>query len=58
MVVFPGNLNQYVVGSDSFGLDTDAKRLARLPFQVPLVALALATTGAWGLLRERWQRGR
>ncbi len=53
VLVFPGNVNQYVVGSDSFGLDTDAKRLARLPFQLPLIALALWSTGAWALLRSR-----
>lgn len=53
VLVFPGNLTQYVVGSDSFGLDTDTKRLVRLPFQVPLIALALWSTSAWALLRSR-----
>lgn len=45
--IFPGNIAQYVERKDAFGLDTDAKRLARLPFQVGLVAAALWSTAAW-----------
>lgn len=45
--IFPGNIAQYVEHKDAFGLDTDAKRLARLPFQVALVAAALWSTAAW-----------
>ena len=30
--VFPGNISQYVNRRDAFGLDTDAKRFARLSF--------------------------
>lgn len=47
VAIFPGNIAQYVEKRDGFGLDTDAKRLARLPFQVPLVLTALWSTGAW-----------
>lgn len=47
VAIFPGNVAQYVEGNDGFGLDTDAKRLARLPFQVVLVLWALWCTGAW-----------
>ncbi|GIG38256.1 DoxX family protein [Cellulomonas phragmiteti] len=47
VAIFPGNVAQYVEGNDGFGLDTDAKRLARLPFQGVLVAGALWSTGAW-----------
>ena len=43
VAVFPGNIAQYVEGTDAFGLDTDQKRLVRLFFQPVLVALAL-----WG----------
>lgn len=43
VVVFPGNVAQYVEGADAFGLDTDGKRLARLFFQPVLVLWAL-----WG----------
>lgn len=47
VAVFPGNLSQYATRTDAFGLDTDAKRLVRLPFQPLLVAWALWSTGAW-----------
>jgi len=47
VAIFPGNIAQYVEARDGFGLDTDAKRLARLPFQVVLVLWALWSTGAW-----------
>ncbi|PPG38007.1 hypothetical protein [Pseudoclavibacter sp. RFBA6] len=55
VAVFPGNVSQYVTGTDAFGLDTDLKRLIRLPFQVLLVALALWSTGAWRDRRELLQ---
>jgi uncharacterized membrane protein len=35
VLIFPGNINQYVNGIDAFGLDTDQKRLIRLFFQPP-----------------------
>jgi uncharacterized membrane protein len=41
VVVFPGNIAQYVEGTDAFGLDTDGKRLGRLFFQPVLVLWAL-----------------
>ena len=44
VAIFPGNVAQYLEGTDAFGLDTDAKRLARLPFQVLLVLWALWST--------------
>jgi uncharacterized membrane protein len=47
VAIFPGNIAQYTEHRDGFGLDTDAKRLARLPVQLGLVALALWSTGAW-----------
>ena len=43
VAIFPGNIAQYVEGTDAFGLDTDQKRLIRLFFQPVLVLLAL-----WG----------
>ena len=46
VVIFPGNVAQYVERVDAFGLDSDRKRLLRLPFQAALVALALWSTGA------------
>ena len=53
VVVFPGNVAQYVEGADAFGLDTDGKRLARLFFQPVLVLWAL-WGGGW--LRRRPRR--
>lgn len=47
VVVFPGNIAQYVEGVDAFGLDTDRARAVRLLFQPVLVAVALWCTGAW-----------
>lgn len=41
VAVFPGNVSQYVNGRSAFGLDTDAKRFARLFFQPALVYWAL-----------------
>lgn len=53
VVIFPGNIAQYVEGTDAFGLDTDAKRFVRLFFQPVLVAWALWSTGAWRAWRAR-----
>ena len=50
VAIFPGNIAQYVEGTDAFGLDTDAARLTRLFFQPVLALWALWSTGAW---RER-----
>ena len=41
VAIFPGNVAQYVEGTDAFGLDTDRKRLVRLFFQPLLVLWAL-----------------
>ncbi|MFJ2759085.1 hypothetical protein ACIO3S_26040 [Nocardioides sp. NPDC087217] len=46
VVIFPGNIAQYVEGVDAFGLDTDQKRLVRLFFQPVLVVWALFG-GGW-----------
>lgn len=51
VVIFPGNVAQWIEGKDGFGLDTDAKRFARLFFQPVLVAWALGSTDAWGAWR-------
>ncbi|WP_055176343.1 DoxX family protein [Corynebacterium lowii] len=45
VLIFPGNVAQYVERRDSFGLDTDAKRRARLFGQIPLIAAALWAAG-------------
>lgn len=53
VLVFPGNISQYVNQYDAFGLDSDAKRLARLFFQPVLVVWALWSTGAWQDWRKK-----
>ena len=45
ILIFPGNINQYVNNIDAFGLDTDQKRLIRLFFQPLLVIWALWAGG-------------
>lgn len=47
VLIFPGNISQYVNGIDAFGLNTDQERLVRLFFQPVLLAWALWSTGAW-----------
>ncbi len=42
--VFPGNIAQYKNRKDSFGLNTDNKRFARLFMQPALIAWALKST--------------
>ena len=46
ILIFPGNINQYVNNIDAFGLDSDQKRLIRLFFQPLLVIWALWASGA------------
>ncbi|WP_187352268.1 DoxX family protein [Dietzia kunjamensis] len=53
IAIFPGNISQYVTGTDAFGLDSDRARLVRLFFQPVLVAWALWSTGAWRAWRNR-----
>ena len=52
ILIFPGNINQYVNQIDAFGLDTDTKRLIRLFFQPPLVIWALWSSGAFKLIKN------
>jgi uncharacterized membrane protein len=53
VLVFPGNIAQYVDRRDAFGLDTDQARFIRLFFQPVLIAWALWSTGAWAARREK-----
>ena len=46
VLVFPGNIAQYLNGTSAFGLDTDNARLMRLFFQPVLILLTLWSTGA------------
>lgn len=56
IVIFPGNVGQLIDRADAFGLDSDAKRVARLFFQPVLVLWALWSTGGWTWLRQRFGR--
>ncbi len=48
ILVFPGNISQYIEGRDAFGaLDSDRARLIRLFFQPVLIVWALWSSGAW-----------
>ena len=47
IAIFPGNISQYINGTDAFGLNTDQARATRLLFQPLLVIWALWSTGAW-----------
>ena len=54
VAIFPGNVAQYVEGTDAFGLDSDRSRLVRLFFQ-PLLVLWALYGGGW-LRRDRRAR--
>ena len=52
VLIFPGNIAQYINGTDAFGaLDSDRARLIRLFFQPILIAWALWSSGAWKIWR-------
>jgi len=52
ILIFPGNIAQYLDGKDAFGaLDSDRARLIRLFFQPVLVVWALWSAGSW----QAWQ---
>jgi uncharacterized membrane protein len=53
IAIFPGNISQYINGTDAFGLDTDQARLIRLFFQPLLVIWTLWSTGAWKSYRAK-----
>ncbi len=53
VLIFPGNIAQYLNGTDAFGLDTDRARLIRLFFQPVLILWALWSTGAFKAWKQR-----
>jgi uncharacterized membrane protein len=55
VAIFPGNIGQYLEGTDAFGLNTDRARFIRLFFQPVLVLWALWAGGLLGR-RSRKQR--
>ena len=53
VLIFPGNIAQYLEGKDAFGvLDSDGARLRRLFFQPVLIIWALWSSGAW----QNWRQ--
>ena len=52
ILIFPGNINQYLNQIDAFGLDTDQKRLIRLFFQPLLVLWALSSANVIRLTKK------
>lgn len=46
IIIFPGNISQYVNQVDAFNLNTDRARFIRLFFQPVLIFWALFSTGA------------
>ena len=53
VLIFPGNISQYVNRIDAFGLNTDQARFNRLFFQPVLVLWALWSTGTWRVFFPR-----
>lgn len=51
VIIFPGNISQFITQTDAFGLDSDTARFVRLLFQPLLIILALWCTSAWQRLR-------
>ena len=53
IVIFWGNISQYVNKVDAFGLNSDRARFIRLLFQPALVIWALWCTEAWKILKRK-----
>lgn len=53
VLVFPGNISQFLTHANAFGLDSDLARGIRLLFQPLLVIWALWCTGAWATIGSR-----
>ncbi len=55
VLIFPGNIAQYIDGKDAFGvLDSDGARLRRLFFQPVLIVWVLWSSGSW----KAWRTGK
>ncbi len=50
VLIFPGNISQYINQVDAFGLDTDRARFIRLFFQPVLIMWALWSTGVFSVM--------
>lgn len=56
VLIFPGNINQYVNDIDAFGLVTNEARLIRLFFQPVLIFLALWSTDGWTYCKSLFKK--
>lgn len=56
VAIFPGNVGQYLEGTDAFGLTTDRARFVRLFFQPVLMLWALFGGGWLGRRADRGDR--
>ena len=56
VLIFPGNINQYVNHIDAFNLNTDQARFIRLFFQPVLIAWALWSTNGWAYCKKLIQK--
>ncbi|MBK5107041.1 MAG: hypothetical protein JJE12_02880 [Anaerolineales bacterium] len=54
ILIFPGNISQYINRIDAFGLNSDLSRFIRLFLQPVLVIWSLWSTGAW----QAWRKGK
>jgi uncharacterized membrane protein len=52
VLIFPGNISQFITHTAAFGLNSDLSRGIRLLLQPLLVVWALWCTGAWGTRRR------
>ena len=53
VIIFPGNIAQYLNHTDAFGLNSDRARLIRLFFQPVLIIWALWSTGALSYIKRK-----
>lgn len=52
ILIFPGNISQYLTETSAFGLETDTQRLIRLLFQPVLIFAAIWSTGSWNGIKS------
>jgi len=53
VLIFPGNINQFVNEINAFNLNTDTSRFIRLLFQPILILLALFSSGGLSFLKNK-----
>lgn len=52
ILIFPGNISQFLTETSAFGLETDTQRLIRLLFQPVLIFAAIWSTGSWNEIKS------